>query len=305
MASPVFSVIIPAYNAGSYVREAISSILAQSFTDFECIILDDGSSDDTLSLLREMEARDSRLRIISRENRGLVTTLNELIGLSRGRYLARMDADDRAHPERLARQFEYLESHPDCVALGSIVTLIDPQGRTLKPYRLPTDHEGIVGELLEGNGGALVHPVVTLRASAVSQVGGYDSTFDYAEDWDLFLRLSEVGRLANLPDTLLDYRVHQKSYNQTRNLRQLEAYLIRVNGVRSTRGLPPLDSLQQQRAGADRASILNLWACWALEGRQPGTAKSLLLQSILSRPFRRETWKLLKYSLLHPPRATL
>src|SRR5437870_2605656 len=110
--APMISVLLPVYNAQPYLQEALDSILAQSVADFELLALDDGSSDLSLRILREYERVDSRIRVISRENRGLVSTLNELISIARGRYLARMDADDICCPLRFRQQVDFLESNP-------------------------------------------------------------------------------------------------------------------------------------------------------------------------------------------------
>jgi glycosyltransferase involved in cell wall biosynthesis len=298
MPAPIFSFIVPAHNAAAYVQDALASMMAQSFTDFECIVIDDGSSDETPRILRRMAATDSRLKVVSRPNRGLVATLNELISLARGRYLARMDADDRCHPDRLARQFEFLEAQPDCVAVGANVTMIDPSGRKLKLHRLPSGHEAIVNELLEGNGGAMIHPAVTIRASALAKTGPYSTEYaGYGEDWDLYLRLSQNGRLANLGEPLLDYRLHHKSYNHTRREAAFTNFRLQVNTHRARYDRPPLKALPHEREVTDRASVTNHWATCALEGGEVATARSLLLESLRSAPLRRATWKLLKYSL--------
>src|SRR3954468_5693657 len=121
--APTVSVLLAVYNARRYLRQAIDSILAQTFTDFEFIIIDDGSTDDTLAILREYEKRDGRIRLISRPNKGLTTTLNEGLALARGEFLARMDGDDVALPTRFEKQVTYLRDHPECVLVGSRVLL--------------------------------------------------------------------------------------------------------------------------------------------------------------------------------------
>jgi GT2 family glycosyltransferase len=128
-----------------------------------------------------------------------------------------MDADDLSTPHRLATQLRFLEENKSCVAVGSAVDLIDPTGRRLKTMRPPLAHEDIVGELLAGNGSAMIHPAVMFRASALASVSGYDPAFSgYGEDWDLCLRLSNYRVLANLADVLFRYRMHPHSYNLTR-----------------------------------------------------------------------------------------
>ena len=120
-----------AYNAGRYVAEAVESILAQTYTDFEFLIIDDGSTDRTLKVLKQYAARDPRIHLVSRPNRGLVATLNEGLALARAEFIARMDADDIALPHRFERQIAYMREHPDIICVGSAVMTMDQAGRDL------------------------------------------------------------------------------------------------------------------------------------------------------------------------------
>src|SRR5688500_8163527 len=124
--SPAVSVVVPVYNTERYVADTIDSILEQTFTDFELIVIDDGSTDRSPEILRELAAKASRIRLTVRENRGIVRTRNELLAQCRGRYMAVNDSDDRSMPQRHEKQVAYLESHPQCVLLGSRVMLMDP-----------------------------------------------------------------------------------------------------------------------------------------------------------------------------------
>src|SRR3712207_4685936 len=125
-AAPPVSVVVPVYNTERYIAETIDSILKQTFTDFELIVIDDGSKDRSPDILRELAAKDSRIRLTVRENRGIVRTRNELLEQCRGKYMAVNDSDDLSMPDRLAKQVAYMESHPECVLLGSRVMLMDP-----------------------------------------------------------------------------------------------------------------------------------------------------------------------------------
>src|SRR5262245_22908484 len=150
--NPQMSVLLPVYNAERYLRQSVRSVLDQTFSDFELLAADDGSTDLSLSILQEIASTDPRVRVISRENRGLVETLNELIGVSRGRYLARMDADDRCLPQRFDRQVAYLNEHPDCVAVGARCLLVDPEGLPIGFTVNELDHDGIEKSILSGWG---------------------------------------------------------------------------------------------------------------------------------------------------------
>ena len=135
---PTISVLMPVYNAERYVAKAVESILAQTCADFEFVIIDDGSTDGSHALLKQYAERDHRIRLISRANTGHVIALNQMLEIASGRYIARIDADDIALPDRFARQVGYLESHGDCVAVGSYVWLIDAAGRSLGSVTVPS-----------------------------------------------------------------------------------------------------------------------------------------------------------------------
>jgi glycosyltransferase involved in cell wall biosynthesis len=215
--SPTVSVVVPVYNTERYVADTIDSILKQTFTDFELIIIDDGSRDRSPQILRELAAKDARIRLTLRENRGIVRTRNELLEQCRGKYMAVNDSDDLSMPTRLEKQVAYLESHPDCVLLGSRVMLMDPFGSPVCPTGQKLVHEEIEKELL-GNGGgwALVQSAIMARVDVVRRIGGYrGEEHNLAEDHDLFVRLAEVGRVANLEEPLVWYRRHHTSLTHT------------------------------------------------------------------------------------------
>jgi GT2 family glycosyltransferase len=224
---PLVSVVIPAYNAQRYLEAAVQSVLAQTFEDFECIVIDDGSSDRTPSILRDFAVADGRVRPIRISHAGIVQALNVGVRAARGRLIARMDADDLCYPDRFERQLKFLEEHPNCIAVGSAVMLVDPYNSTLWKIDVATDHAAIDADLLTGNGWALFHPTAILSRQAILDVGGYRAEYQWAEDLDLFLRLAEVGQLANLPDALLRYRQHFASVNRTK----LEAQQLRSERV--------------------------------------------------------------------------
>ena len=196
---PAVSVVMPVYNAQRYLAEAVDSILAQTWRDFEFVIVDDGSTDRSPKLLERYAVRDSRIKLIRRPNTGIVGALNDGLAAASGELVARMDADDVALPERFEKQVAYLAEHPEVVALGSRVTGVDPYGCVLFHSEHKLAHEEIDAGLLRGVGWAIVHPAAMLRREAVAKVGGYRKEFQWVEDLDLFLRLGEAGRLANLP----------------------------------------------------------------------------------------------------------
>jgi glycosyltransferase involved in cell wall biosynthesis len=205
---PAISVAMSAYNAGPYLGEAIRSILRQSVSDFEFLILDDGSTDNTLSVAESYAAMDARIRVISRENRGLVFSLNQLLDEARAPLIARMDADDTCHPERFSRQMAFLASNPDHGLIGCDCTNIGPDGASLeRPELRRPEHFADLQANFE-TGPLILHNGVIYRRDLVRQVGGYRAAYAHAEDYDLWLRLSQVTKLANLPDNLVAYRIY-------------------------------------------------------------------------------------------------
>jgi glycosyltransferase involved in cell wall biosynthesis len=218
MPAPI-TILMPVYNAERYLASTLESILAQTYADFHFLIIDDGSTDSSLAVLRRYARHDLRIRLISRENRGYVQSINEGIELSRGEYIARMDADDIALPGRLESQLKYMEMHPEVVCLGGYYDLIDQHGRFLTTMTPPTEHEAIEEELLAGHT-PICHPCAMLRREAVERVGNYDVSMTMADDLDLWLRLGEIGKLANLPFSILQYRLHPKSVSGQAGLKQ-------------------------------------------------------------------------------------
>src|ERR1035437_9156737 len=172
MSEPTISVLLPVYNAAPYLSEAVESVLAQSFEDFEFLALDDGSTDGSLNILREYETRDRRLRVISRQNKGLIVSLNELISQARGRYLARMDGDDVCAPLRFQKQLEFLDARSDYIVVGGWISRINQRGLPIGVLQGPCEHEEIDRANLKGHT-SIHHPTAMIRKSAVLAVGGY------------------------------------------------------------------------------------------------------------------------------------
>ena len=209
MTAPVVSVILPAYNAGEYLVPAVRSVLDAGYADLELRVYDDGSTDGSVdALLAAVD--DPRLVVVRQENRGLAPTLNRGFAEARGAFLARMDGDDQVVPGRFAAQAAFLEAHPDVVLVGGqIERLVD--GRSESESHFPEAHDEIVTGLVAGRH-VVCHPSVMIRATAIHEVGGYWE-HGVSEDWDLFLRLAEHGRLANIGDTVLRYRFHDSGIN--------------------------------------------------------------------------------------------
>jgi len=202
--SPTISVVLPVFNGGTFLAEAIESILDQTYTNFEFLMIDDGSTDSSLQVMQEYERKDTRIRLLSRENRGLVFTLNEMIDMSRGRWIARMDADDIALPNRIARQLEWLEETGADVC-GSWVKRFGASDQRV--IRFHQSDAAIKTELMFWP--PFAHPAIMFNAS-LAKIFPYDDTWIKAEDYDLWVRGVEAGwKMTNVPEVLLLYRTHQ------------------------------------------------------------------------------------------------
>lgn len=198
------SVLLPVWNCPHYVGQAVESILNQSYSDFECIIIDDGSTDNTPEILRKYQ--DPRIRLVQHANRGLAATLNEGIELARGKYIARQDQDDISLPDRLTKQLAYMESHPECGLLGTWAQIMEGDRLTERYHRHPSCPCELSYQLLFNN--PFVHSSVMVRKSVLETVGGYstDPSRQPPEDYELWSRLSRLSSVANLPEVLLYYR---------------------------------------------------------------------------------------------------
>lgn len=222
---PTISVVLPVYNGEAYVREAVESILAQTFTDFELIIINDGSTDGSGAILRELAERDPRIVLVERANGGLVSALNEGIQRAQAELIARMDADDVAMPERFAQQHAQMEAEPELGVLGSFIRIMDETGRTIRVGDYPVSMEE-AARFME-HGCPVAHPTVIMRREAVLRAGGYRPLFAHCEDYDLWLRISELGYgIANLPVVLLRYRMHGNNVSAIHREAQAVATLI-------------------------------------------------------------------------------
>jgi glycosyltransferase involved in cell wall biosynthesis len=289
---PTVSVVMPVYNARRYVARAIRSVRSQTLRDWELLIFDDGSSDGTREILGEYAGRDARIRLFLNEHKGYVPWLNEGLRQARGEFWARMDADDVAMPHRFEKQVAYLRQHADCVVVGADAMQFDAAGRPMGRLRVPLTHEQIEASLLEGLGEVLCHPVAMFRRDALRSVGGYRKECEPAEDVDLYLRLAEVGRLANLPDVLLRYRRHFTSVTASQQTKLGEALRRGLQSAYQRRRLPPPTDeplrLRRQVRDATRQEVRRYWIGQAMQAGCMWTARKhalwLAVESRGSRP---------------------
>ncbi|MBE1710790.1 MULTISPECIES: glycosyltransferase family 2 protein [Mesorhizobium] len=209
-AAPLVSVLLPVYNAGPYLAAALGSILRQDYGRLEVIAIDDGSSDNSLEILERYRQADSRVSIISRENRGLVATLNEGLAAAQGELVARMDADDVAYPWRLSRQVALFEQRPELGFCGAGVDMLI-RGRIARGRPDPVFRFGRM-PILAMFFTIFMHPTVVYNRKVIEDADlHYDPTYRHAEDFDLFGRLAARYPAAMMPENLLVYRVHHAS----------------------------------------------------------------------------------------------
>jgi glycosyltransferase involved in cell wall biosynthesis len=245
MATPMISVVMSVFNGERFLRDAVESILQQTLREFEFIIIDDGSSDHSASILDSYQSDDARVKVYHHEHSGLIASLNEGCRLAQSKYIARMDADDIASNDRLKRQLDFMDAHPEIAVVGGAVEWIDATGSSLGTHRYPAEDRQIKATLLEGS--ALWHPTVMLRREAFVLVGGYRSIVVDAEDYDLWLRIADRFQLANLEDVILKYRLHPSQVSMRKTAQQTLGLLAaQVAALSRRNGLPdPLNSVEK------------------------------------------------------------
>lgn len=261
---PEVSVIMSVYNAAPYLADAVESMLSQTLSNFEFIILDDGSTDRSLEILEEYAHRDERIRIVAQKHEGLTYRLNEGILVSRGEFIARMDADDVSLKLRLEHQVNYLRENPRCVAVGCDLLVIDGDGKPIGVSRHKTNPISIEELLLNGAHGVIAHAACVMRRATLVAIGGYREEFESIEDFDLWFRLAEKGQLANLPEVLFKYRLNPTSVCSTQFKQQeLHADVI-VTEARLRRGLKPLGRSVWTPVHSSNEDVarLQLWAIY-------------------------------------------
>ncbi|OUX50717.1 MAG: hypothetical protein CBE43_05560 [Rhodopirellula sp. TMED283] len=233
------TVVIPTYNLDAYLQDAIESVLMQQYDGpLSIIVLDDGSTDQSLAVANQMAEKVTNLKVVTQTNQGRAKTRNRMLELSETDLVAWLDGDDLAAPCWLVDQIGYLRSHPECVAVGGQGYSMTATGKAIGPITHPLDSDEIDQRHLSGEANAFFQSCVLVRKSAVLRAGGYDERYPCAEDYSLWLRLAEIGKLANLPACHLCYRVHATSANWTLNIDQrTQGHAIQQEALKR-RGLP-------------------------------------------------------------------
>lgn len=212
---------MPTLNGARHIREAIDSVLAQTFSDFEFIIMDDGSSDDTESIIRSYH--DARIVYVkNKETLGLTKSLNACLRMARGEYIARIDDDDIwFHPSKLRLQILHLDAHPRTVLIGTWFIAVDRHGEEQYKQYYPTSDKDIRGQMLFLN--PFAHPSVVFRTGAALALDGYDERYRYVQDYDMWMKLGTKGDMANLPGYYLKWRASGADQDGRRAAKQKRA----------------------------------------------------------------------------------
>ena len=228
--NPLISVIMPVYNAQKYLGQAIESVLRQTYRNFELIIIDYGSSDDSLKIIKSFS--DSRIKIVyHKKNQGIISSLNDGIKESAGKYIARMDADDISLPKRLEKQISFLENNPLVVMCGTWARVINESGKVVdKNIHPPTDGKSIRSYILKHN--PFIHPTVMMKKSAFKDSDWYRNKFKHAEDYELWTRIVFLNEVANIPEELLEYRMTKSGItSKNRFFMRIMGFKIRILAV--------------------------------------------------------------------------
>jgi len=306
---PAISILMSVYNSEDYLSESIDSMLEQSFTDFEFIIVDDGSTDNSANIIQRYVNADSRIvPVMLGENRGLAGALNHGLAFAKGEYIARMDSDDISMPERLEKQINYLKDNPDIGVLGSRMQVINVDKNPLFTYDVPLAHSLIVWNLFFGR--TFAHPSVMIRRDLLESVNGYNTNLTVAQDVDLWARLIGLATFRNLPDKLMLYRTHDratsvgKAEQQNIVLRNTSKHLLstlwgevsdetveRFFNVRSGKSQFSMRELEYVTADMTRLSLSLLEAGWIIEDEVPLIISEMERRLNLEEPRRKKFWK--------------
>lgn len=243
--APKVSVVMPVYNGDRYLAKAVESILTQTFTDFEFMVIDDGSTDASVEIIKSY--RDPRIRFIQNTaNAGVTKSLNQGLALAAGEYIARMDADDVSLQTRLAKQVAFMDAHPQVGVCGSWVEIIGTTAGDI--WRYPEDPDTIQCRLLFES--ALAHPSVIMRRALFEKAGlCYDPSYPYAQDYELWVRAVKCFRAVNLPEVLLHHRLHPEQVGErAREGQQAWAAKVRLTQLEMLGVSPTTEELEIHQA---------------------------------------------------------
>lgn len=247
MTSPPISVLTSCFNAAEFLEDSIESILSQSFRDFEYILIDDGSTDNTLAIIKKYAAKDKRIIVISKENSGLTDSLNVGLGIAHGEWIARLDADDIAMPTRLESQLNFVRNRSGVILLGSSSFEVDMDCNFIKQQWFPSSHDKLMKNL-EHLGRFFAHSSAFFHKSRALALGGYRNRLNLAEDWDLWLRLGSVGMISCLRSPLVKTRLNPMSIcHQNRRAQGVMGTVATICHLRRKAGLSDPSQMDEDK----------------------------------------------------------
>jgi glycosyltransferase involved in cell wall biosynthesis len=306
MTAPRLSVIMPARNAARWLQQAIESLLVQTFSAFELIIVDDGSCDGTPGILANFQRLDGRIRVLRQDQLGLVAALNAGLSAARGTLIARLDADDIAFAHRLELQVSRFERQAGLALLGTWAEKIDEAGRP--GGIIAPESDALKLKTLLASGNPFIHSSVMFDAAVARACGGYRAALEAAEDFDLWLRLSERGAVEILPKVLIKYRVHPEGVSTAKAVRQLFSTRLAIRSAEMRRSgqsdpaerwscAPEWDSLLHEEAFSEAARLSRLLQ-HADRGQEASIGLSEIRSALRVRLNHRER-KIAQYALLN------
>lgn len=309
---PLVSVLLSSRNGARYLGEALESLAAQSYPELEIVAVDDGSDDETPSILERFAARHGRTRLLRCEGIGLAAALHRAAGEASGALLARQDDDDLSSRERIERQVRFLHVHPEVGVVGTAATRIDEAGRTIGPYPVPRDPASVAAALRRGT--PFVHGSVMMRREAYDAAGGYRAAFLAAQDVDLWLRMPREHHLANLAEPLYAWREHPGGVFARARDRQLffaataRAFAEERRGggpdsISLLEGAESPEAFLERYPRSDRV-LLRLGAMLVREGRTTEARETLRRAGLAPRSAAAAAaWTLLSYPVAWTPRG--
>ncbi len=292
------SVIVNVFNGEAHLREAIDSVLAQTMSELELLVVDDGSTDNTAEIVKQFMSTDPRVKLLQQANQGIAAAMN--LGLSEAKcdWVAHLDADDRMHPERLEWQLEYVSKHPKVSVLASYATMVNNRGQPIGFSRRPVDSDRAIRELQPREVLEIVHSSVLMSRQALESIGNYPSGHPGVEDRELWSRLATAGyRLTVLPELLTEYRLHGNSLTAQRakSMTRLGLY-IDANFIRRAQGQPAISweifgQLMERRSRLRRwmeyrESTAHIWYLNAARSYAEGRRGRCVLYALMSTTLR-------------------
>lgn len=298
--NPKVTVLVPAYNAEKYIGKAIDSVLAQTFTDFELLVINDGSTDQTENILRSYA--DDRIRLINQTNQGIAAALNLGLLNARAELIARFDADDICMPERLELQYRFLEAHPEYIIVGSDADYIDRDGSFVFTCRLPAHTHKEIRELALTKC-PFIHSAVMFRKAPILQAGGYNKNAFAFQDHLLWSKIIRNGEGCNLPDLLIQVRLNPESISidekwRTRRFHEIKSAALQKGDITAEEGQELLAILKQQNNPKikEGSYYLLLGKKYLWNNHQPRKARINLKKAIRIHPGRMDSYAIMALS---------